>query len=173
MTALIENGLVWMRPMLELRNDFVTERNIRSNRMVKRRNGSSDSVGPYTPDYRAKALKQLLLAQREIQKSKPHLDLITKQELVAVQAVWNRDAIFEHSVASIYNDVYEKKIAMGKSIEKIEQKSKLLKKACKSNPKDFDLINQLLILQKGKSLLNRKRGLKDDIEQQIAKALKG
>lgn len=171
MTALIENGLGWMRPMLELRNRFVEERNIPSNRMVKRRNGSSDSVGPYTPAYRANALKELLQAQREIQKVKPHLDLITKQELVAIQAVWNRDAIFEHSVSAIYNDVYEIEMTMGKSNEKIEEENQLLKKACKGNPKNFELINQLLILQKNKSLLNRKRGLKDDIESRIEKAI--
>ena len=42
--------------------------------------------------------------------------------------------------------------------EKHEKELELLKKSCKENPKDFDLIQELLTLQKNKSLLNKKRG---------------
>ena len=37
---------------------------------------------------------------------------------------------------------------------------------------DFDLIQELLTLQKNKSLLNRKRGLEDDIESRIEEYIK-
>ena len=47
-----------------------------------------------------------------------------------------------------------------------------LKKSCKENPKDFELIQELLTLQKNKSLLNKKRGLKDDIEKRIEQYIK-
>ena len=40
------------------------------------------------------------------------------------------------------------------------------------NPQDFELIQELLTLQKNKSLLNRKRGLKGDIETRIEEYLK-
>jgi len=46
------------------------------------------------------------------------------------------------------------------------------KKSCQGNPDDFELIQELLTLQKNKSLLNRKRGLKDDIETRIEEYLK-
>ena len=56
--------------------------------------------------------------------------------------------------------------------EKHEKELELLKKSCKENPKDFDLIQELLTLQKNKSLLNKKRGLKDDIEKRIEQYIK-
>ena len=58
--------------------------------------------------------------------------------------------------------------------EKNKKELELLKKACQDdpedfedNPKDFELIQELLTLQKNKSLLNKKRGLKEDIENRI------
>jgi DNA sulfur modification protein DndC len=56
--------------------------------------------------------------------------------------------------------------------EKHEKELELLKKSCEDNPSDFDLIQELLTLQKNKSLLNRKRGLKEDIENRIEEYLK-
>lgn len=56
--------------------------------------------------------------------------------------------------------------------EKKEKELELLKKSCQENPQDFELIQELLTLQKNKSLLNRKRGLKDDIETRIEEYLK-
>lgn len=56
--------------------------------------------------------------------------------------------------------------------EKLEKENELLKKSCADNPADLDLIQELLSLQKSKSLLDRKRGLKSDIEQRIEDYLK-
>ena len=56
--------------------------------------------------------------------------------------------------------------------EKKEKELELLKKSCQENPQDFELIQELLTLQKNKSLLNRKRGLKGDIETRIEEYLK-
>ena len=51
--------------------------------------------------------------------------------------------------------------------ERIQKEEKLLKQACKTSPKDFELIQDLLSLQKTKTLLIRKRGLQSDIETRI------
>jgi DNA sulfur modification protein DndC len=56
--------------------------------------------------------------------------------------------------------------------EKLQKEIDLLKEVCDGNPTDFDLIQELLIMQKNKALLNRKRGLKDDMERVIEKYLK-
>ena len=56
--------------------------------------------------------------------------------------------------------------------EKHEKELELLKKSCADKPSDFNLIQELLTLQKNKSLLNRKRGLKEDIENRIEEYLK-
>jgi DNA sulfur modification protein DndC len=56
--------------------------------------------------------------------------------------------------------------------KKKNKELELLKKSCKSKPQNFDLIQELLTLQKKKSLLNRKRDLKDDIETRIEEYIK-
>lgn len=174
MTALIENGLTWLTPLLNLRNQMVDERNIAQNRMPERRNGTKavNGFGPYTPKYRASLLKRLLEAQKEVQKDKPHIELITNQELVAIQTIWYRDFIFNYKISEIYRQAYKIELDMKDHNEKHEKELELLKKSCKENPKDFELIQELLTLQKNKSLLNKKRGLKDDIEKRIEQYIK-
>jgi len=61
---------------------------------------------------------------------------------------------------------------MKKNDEKIQKEIALLKGVCEDQASDFDLIQELLIMQKNKALLNRKRGLKDDMERVIEKYLK-
>lgn len=174
MSALIENGLTWLKPLLKLRNELAEERNIIENRMPQRRNGTNavNGMGPYFPWYRASVLERLLKAQKEIQKEKKHIELITNQELIAIQTIWYRDSVFEHKISEIYNSIYKTDLDMKNQNEKKEKEMELLKNSCKENPNDFGLIQELLTLQKNKSLLNRKRGLKEDIENRIEEYLK-
>lgn len=174
MTALIENGLQWLSPLLKVRNEMHVERNTKTNRMPKRRNGTDaiNGMGPYTPKYRVSLLERVLKAQKEIQIGKPHVELITNQELVAIQTIWYRDLIFNYKVSSIYHTAYNSQIDMEQKNKKQEKELELLKESCEKNPEDFDLIQDLLLLQKNKSLLNKKRGLKNDIENKIEEYLK-
>lgn len=174
MSALIENGLTWLTPLLKLRNELAEERNIIENRMPQRRNGTDavNGMGPYYPWYRASVLKRLLQAQKEVQKEKPHIELITNQELIAIQTIWYRDFVFDQKVSEIYRNAYKSDLDMKDQNEKKEKELELLKKSCEKNPQDFELIQELLTLQKNKSLLNRKRGLKEDIETRIEEYLK-
>lgn len=174
MSALIENGLTWLQPLLKLRNELAEERNIIENRMPQRRNGTDavNGMGPYFPQYRASVLHRLLKAQKEVQKEKPHVELITNQELIAIQTIWYRDFVFDQKVSEIYHKAYKTDLDMKDQNEKKEKELELLKKSCGKNPQDFELIQELLTLQKNKSLLNRKRGLKEDIETRIEEYLK-
>lgn len=174
MSALIENGLTWLKPLLKLRNELAEERNIIENRMPQRRNGTDavNGMGPYFPHYRASVLHRLLKAQKEVQKEKPHVELITNQELIAIQTIWYRDFVFDQKVSEIYHKAYKTDLDMKDQNEKKEKELELLKKSCGKNPQDFELIQELLTLQKNKSLLNRKRGLKEDIETRIEEYLK-
>lgn len=174
MSALIDNGLAWLQPLLKLRNEIASERNVIENRMPNRRNGAEavNGMGPYYPSYRASVLKRLLETQREVQATKPHIELITNQELVAIQTIWYRDYIFDLKVSEIYRDAYQHEIDMSARNEKLEQENELLKQACGDSPEDFELIQELLLLQKNKSLLNKKRGLRDDIENRIEEYIK-
>lgn len=174
MSALIENGLTWLQPLLDFRNLLYDERNIQENRMPQRRNGTDaiNGMGPYTPKYRAKVLERVISAQKEIQKDRPHVELITNQELVAIQTIWYRDLIFNYKVSNIYHTAYNTNINMEEQNKKQEKELELLKKSCSQKPEDFELIQELLMLQKNKSLLNKKRGLKNDIENKIEEYLK-
>ena len=174
MTALVNKGLEWLDPLLQLRASMVDERNISKNRMTVRRNGQAvtddgHNQGSYTEDYKAKLLKQVLKAQFEVQKFKPDLQLITNQELVAIQVIWHRELYFKYQVSEIYNNIYNKGIDMKVKDEKIQREIDLLKTVCNDKSSDFELIQELLIMQKNKALLNRKRGLKDDMERVIEK----
>ncbi|MEI7503766.1 MAG: DNA phosphorothioation system sulfurtransferase DndC [Paludibacter sp.] len=175
MTSLVKKGLEWLDPLLQLRASMVDERNISNNRRTIRRNGQEavtedgHNQGSYTEDYKAKLLKQVLEAQFEVQKHKPNLQLITNQELVAIQVIWHRELFFKYQVSDIYNNIYNKGIDMKVKDEKIQKEIDLLKKVCNDKSSDFELIQELLIMQKNKALLNRKRGLKDDMERVIEK----
>jgi DNA sulfur modification protein DndC len=175
MTSLVNKGLEWLDPLLKLRASMVDERNVSKNRMSFRRNGQEavtedgHNQGSYTEDYKAKLLKQVLKAQFEIQKFKPDLQLITNQELVAIQVIWHRELYFNYQVSDIYNKIYNQGIDMKVKDEKIQREIDLLKTVCDDESSDFELIQELLIIQKNKALLNRKRGLKDDMERVIEK----
>lgn len=175
MTALVSKGQEWLAPLLKLRASMVDNRNISNNRMSFRRNGQEavtedgHNQGSYTEDYKAKLLKELLTAQYEVQKYKPDVELITNQELVAIQVIWHRELFFKYQVSEIYNNIYNKGIDMKVKDEKIQKEIDLLKTVCNDKSSDFELIQELLIMQKNKALLNRKRGLKDDMERVIEK----
>ena len=161
---------------------MVEERNKSQNRLPIRRNMKNavnedgDNLGTYDPEYRIKLLEQVLSSQRAIQKENSNIELITNQELVAIQVIWHRDAAyynlkFSKTVSSIYNKIYDKEMEMERHAEKIQREIDLLKSVCEDEPSDYELINELLTLQRNKALLNRKRGLKDDIERVIEKYL--
>jgi DNA sulfur modification protein DndC len=159
---------------LKFRNELAEERNLIENRLPTRRNKTEaiNQMGSYTPVYRADVLRRLLETQKEVQITKPHIELITNQELIAIQVIWYRDLLFNNKVSDIYNNIFKNSLDMKQQEEKNEKELQLLQDACNNNKNDFDLIQELLTLQKNKSLLNKKRGLKDDIENRIEEFLK-
>lgn len=178
MAGLIANGNEWMKPLLDLRESMVLQRNVSKNRLDYRRNGQKaidkdgHRKGTYAPKYRAELLEKILIAQKQLQEKEPSITLINNQEMVAIQVIWNRDLNFDFKVSEIYNRVYNKTLEMKLNDEKIHKEIVLLKSVCSEDLRDYDLIQELLILQKNKALLNRKRGLKDDMERVIEKYLK-
>lgn len=188
LTAQVKNGKEWLKPLLNLRVSMFDERNISGNRETTRRNGQKavtldgHNQGNYTIEYRIKLLKQILNTQRDIQKHDPSIELIKKSELIAIQVIWRRDLAIPNknykeitnyeTVSEIYNKIYHKELDMKNLDEKLQKEIDLLKSVCNGESQDFSLIKELLELQKQKALLNRKRGLKDEMEQVIEKYLK-
>lgn len=173
MSALIDNGLHWMKPLLEYRDSLVENRNLTENRLPTRRNGQpavtedGHNQGNYTPGYRARMLRELLTIQKEVQKERPHLNLITNQELIAIQVTWNRDLIFDFHVGDIYKEVYGKEISTNniKSLDETERR--ILKDICSEDISYYHLIDNLITLQETKTLMISKYGLHNDVENRI------
>ncbi len=170
MSSLINSGVVWMKPLLNYRNHLVENRNVSELRCDTRRNGqkavdeTGHNMGNYTMAYRIQLLRELLIIQKETQDYRASIDLITNQELIAIQVLWYRDGNFSTTVNDIYNEVY------GYSIPNTNmglQERILLEKSCVDNPKHFNLIQELLALQKNKVLLMRKYGLQTDLESRL------
>lgn len=99
------------------------------------------------------------------------MQLISHQELVAIQLTWYRDGIFNQNVADIYNAINEQQIDMSKHRAKFHHEEILLREICAEHPEDFDLIQESLILQRNKSLMVRKRGLKKDLERPLEQTI--
>lgn len=175
MSALINSGVKWMKPLLDFRDRLVQNRNVSDLRCETRRNGqravdeTGHKMGNYTMEYRIQLLRELLTIQKETQDYRASIDLITNQELIAIQVIWYRDGNFETTVNDIYNEVY------GYDIPNTSiglQERLLLEKACSQNPKHFQLIQELLALQKNKVLLMRKYGLATDLESRLESYIK-
>lgn len=175
MSSLINSGVVWMKPLLDFRNRLVENRNVSELRSDTRRNGqravdeTGHNMGNYTMKYRIQLLRELLTIQKETQDYRASIDLITNQELIAIQVLWYRDGNFSTTVNDIYNEVY------GYNIPNTNiglQERILLEKSCAKNPDHFTLIQELLALQKNKVLLMRKYGLQTDLESRLENYVK-
>lgn len=175
MSSLIKNGVEWMKPLLDYRNRLIENRNVSEYRCSTRRNGQlavdefGHNMGNYTMDYRIQLLKELLQIQKDTQSFRSSIDLITNQELIAIQVIWYRDGNFKTTVNDIYNEVY------GYNVPNSNvglQERLLLEKACAEHPKHFQLIQDLLALQKNKVLLMRKYGLTTDLESRLETFIK-
>lgn len=182
MEGLIMNGEEWMYPLLDLRDELVEGRNIRENREIFRRHRrfklakseedkEDDSWGAYTPEYRAKVLKMVLEAQKEIQEMQgENMQLITHQELIAIQVIWYRDGILKYKVADIYNSIFNTHIDMSKHEEKFRQEKELLREIF-TDDDEFEFIQKSLNVLKTKTLMVKKRGLSSDIENLVEEQL--
>ena len=100
------------------------------------------------------------------------IKLITDQELIAIQVNWYRDFNFTFQVSEIYNKIYNASLDMEEVKVKNKLEAELMKEVCKDNIEEGELIEQLLLLQKSKSLMQRRRGLKGEIESRIEEFVK-
>jgi DNA sulfur modification protein DndC len=174
MEGLIDNGEEWMQPLADIRNFLIETRdNPEKFRQRERRDGTVHERfwGPYKFETRVEILRRILKAQKHIEETEG-IELITHQEMVLIQYYWFRDSFFKTKVSDIYNRIYKSNIDMGKQEEKFKQEADLLRKSCKEEPQDLQLIQDLLALQKTKTLMIKKRGLQSDIENRLNQYIK-
>ena len=55
------------------------------------------------------------------------MQLISHQELIAIQVIWYRDGILKYKVADTYNAIFNSHIDMSKHEEKFRQEEELLR----------------------------------------------
>jgi len=160
--AQIDNGQLWLKPLLDLRNWLVDNRDNDSYRMHIRRNGQAGK-GPYTIEKRKIILKKLLVAQKVTKRQ-----LITTQEIKSIQILWNMDG-FNDDPFILYKDVYNPNTFNEmKTSEKIKQEqSSKLKKMCDDNGIDYSKLGRLIIEEKNKNLLRKRNNLMQTIEKEF------
>lgn len=168
MRAMIESKYSWLSPLLELRNQLQDERNISKNRSSTRRNGmpavseEGDNFGNYTFDYRVSVLTRLLRIQRDLKKAGHVIELITSQELSAIQISWDRDGFTSPRVTDISNQINGSFFEDNLSTEIDHVLDEV----------SSTLIPQLLTIHQNKSLMIKKIGLVNDVEKALDKFLK-
>ncbi len=165
-SAQIENGQEWLVPLRDLRDWIQEERNKPINRSNKRRNGmpAINDMGVVKLSHRAQILERVFDAQRQINDAGVEIELITNQELIAIQVTWYRDLFFDYKVSDIYNKVFNKDLDMKEHNELIKKEEQILLSACENDKKQFALIQDLLKLEKAKTIMMKRRGLIEDIE---------
>ena len=166
-SAQIENGKEWLVPLRDLRNWLQEQRNLPKNRSPFRRNGKEavNEMGVVILKHRVQILEKVFEAQKQICDLGNQIELINNQELVAIQVIWYRDLFFQDKVADIYNKVFNKHLDMKQHNELIKKEEQILLSACEGDENQFTLIQDLLKLEKAKSIMKRRRGVLSDIEQ--------
>lgn len=165
-SAQIENGEEWLIPLRDVRDWIQDQRNIIKNREPHRRNGlpAHNDMGVVKLKHRAEILERVLDAQKKVNDMGYNIELINNQELIAIQVTWYRDLYFDYKVSDIYNKVFNKNLDMKEHNELIQKEEEILLAACNADNKQFVLIQDLLKLEKAKTIMMKRRGLIEDIE---------
>ncbi len=183
MAAMIQNDeeKEWMLPLLELRDklDVSDDRHLRDFRRFSGRvqlHGDRLIHGPYTQESRERWLRELLEAQRYIREHAPEevrdTQLISRDELCEIRRIWVVD---KHEFEDRLPVVYEE--AMGEPFETEEERLsphlplgadelRELRDLCGSNL-HYQLVRDLLDVERQQKLSLRRRGLLDELETTI------
>jgi DNA sulfur modification protein DndC len=164
MENLIENGEDWMVSLLEFR-DYLTEvRYDENKRMAKNRMGQ-DALGPFLFEVRAELLEKVFRVEEET-----GLEVISKQELAAIQSRWRLDGSYNYHVADIYFKVKQKRIAMIET-QKDElrewEEFELLSDVAKENEVDANHLLQLLAIEKEFAPYSRRGNIFNEMQKKI------
>lgn len=164
MKKMIVNGEEWMLPLLEFRDWLRDLRNDENSRDTRRRNGQK-GIGPFTMATRKQVLEKLLSMEKQIGQN-----LITTQELVAIQYQWNYDGNFQDSVSDIFTRVKGGNLVVpvNPSDDRRKEEYDILDEVCKEKNVDAAHIKELLEVERAKLSFLRQRGVIVDLKTKIA-----
>ena len=154
LNGFIESGHDELKPLLAFRQWILSIRDIPENRKKHKRNGAVVKrdgrimMGPFTFEARQMILRKLLETQLEIQKFYPELDLITLDELKAINDIWDdEEDLTSTTLLKIYKDVIGKDLPWSEYKKPMFDASTLdiVKQKCCEYNVDTDLFSKLLI----------------------------
>ena len=198
MAAMVHNDedLEWLRPLLAFRNEIdPRERNadgkgfrMRDGRlrdfrrmagsvMLNRDNSGDHVPGPLKQNVREDWLRQLLLAQNEMRKRAPQaiktIDIITLAELEEIRRIWVMDKHeIEDTLPGIYEDVTGERYPGRRLDDSLVfglQEMAELQSICGDDRLHYELIRELLSLERQQRTLGRRSGLYAKVERAFQK----
>ena len=183
MHAMIQNDeeKEWMLPLLELRNRLdppKTPDGDRPLRDFRRMNGAVQLYndrpipGPYKQEAREMWLRQVLEAQKHIRENGPQsvcdIELITLNELEEIRRIWVVEKHeIEDSLPQVYEDVIGEAYPGGSLDDNFVMGATemgLLREICEGDDLHFQLVRELLSVEKRHKSMLRRAGLFDAIE---------
>lgn len=178
MQAMIQNDdeKQWMLPLLELRNRLdppKTPAGDRALRDFRRMNGTVQLFrdrpipGPYTQEARESWLRQVLQAQRHIRAHGPEtvrdIALVTLPELETIRRIW---VVEKHEIEDSLPRIYEEAVGepypglrLDDNMVLGEEEVGLLRELCGADHLHFQLVRELLSIQKRHRSMLRRAGI--------------
>ena len=189
MTAMIQNDdeKQWMLPLLELRNRLdppKTPEGDRALRDFRRSNGAVQLFrdrpipGPYTQEARESWLRQVLGAQRHIRTHGPDIvrdiELITIAELEAIRRIW---VITKHEIEDSLPRIYEDAVGESYPGPRLDdnvvfgaEEVRLLREVCGDDNLHFQMVRELLSIEKRHRNMLRRAGIFDAFERAFTRS---
>lgn len=183
MHAMIQNDeeKEWMLPLLELRNQLDPPNTPDADRPLRdfrRMNGAVQLYndrpipGPYKQDAREMWLRRVLEAQKHIRENGPEdvrdIELITLEELEEIRRIWvvekheiedNLPRVYEEATGNPYpGGSLDDNLVMGAT------EMELLRELCEDDELHFQLVRELLSIEKRHKSMLRRAGLFDALE---------
>ena len=183
MHAMIQNDeeKEWMLPLLELRNRLDPPKTPDADRPIRdfrRMNGAVQLYndrpipGPYKQEAREMWLHQVLEAQRHIREAGPEevcdIELITLEELEEIRRIW---VVEKHEIEDTLPRVYEEATgeaypggSLDDNLVMGATEMELLREICDDDNLHFQLVRELLSIEKRHKSMLRRAGLFDALE---------
>ena len=192
MSAMIQNDAEksWMQPLLTLRDELIPrdsngnpdDKHLRDFRRmhggVNLKTESGEPIpGPYTQQTREHFLRRVLEAQVYVQRHAPEhmkdLSLITLDELRVIRRIWvNEKHELEDSLPQIYENVLGVPFPDDQFTEDLpigREEITLLKDICGDDRLHFELVRELLSVERQHRHLARRSGLFEALERSVRK----
>ena len=163
MSNMITNGEEWMLPLLDFRDWLGEIRNDETKREKWKRT-RQPGIGPFNMETRKEILERLL--QLEMQVSQ---ELISKQELTAIQIQWNYDGNFKYSVSEICKRIKGEN-SMIPEMQPSKRKAaehKILEEVCRNHGVNPSHIKELMELEREHLSFLRRRNIFEDMRGKI------